>query len=157
MNSTSSPAALWQRLFAAIYDLLPLLAIWFVTAALCLALTAGSMDARHPPWWQQLALFAVTAGYFVISWSRGGQTIGMKPWRLKLEADHGGAVDTRRALIRFVVALVSLGACGLGFFWSLIGTDRRTWHDLAAGTRLVRTIASADDQDVPHDQPKRRK
>src|SRR5690606_41442182 len=63
----------------------------------------------------QVALLAVTAGYFVISWRRGGQTIGMRAWRIRIVATEGGALPWSRALLRFAVALVSLGALGLGF------------------------------------------
>ncbi len=62
----------------------------------------------------------------------------MRPWRLRVVRADGAAVDLRRAALRFVVALVSLAACGLGFFWCLVDRDRRAWHDIAAGTLLVR-------------------
>jgi len=69
---------------------------------------------------------------------RGGQTVGMKPWRLRIVGADGGPIGFRRALLRFAVALVSLAALGLGFLWCLIDRERRAWHDIAAGTLLVR-------------------
>ncbi|MGA9422521.1 MAG: RDD family protein [Rhodanobacteraceae bacterium] len=132
------PAALWLRLAAAIYDLFPLIGLWMLTAALSLAATRGALDAHHPPLAYRVALLLVTAAYFVISWSRGGQTIGMRAWRLKLTAADGGALPWPRALLRFGVALISLFAFVLGFVWCLIDRDRRAWHDIAARSRLVR-------------------
>jgi len=40
-----------------------------------------------------------------------------------------------------VLALISLGVCGLGFAWALVDKDRQFLHDRLAGTRLVpRTV-----------------
>ena len=41
-------------------------------------------------------------------------------------------------LARTVVSLASLLALGLGCFWALRDSERRTWHDLAADTLVVR-------------------
>lgn len=138
----AEPASLWLRLTAACYDLLPLLAIWFFTAVACLALTGGALD--YHAWWYRIALLATTAAYFVASWTRGGQTIGMRAWRVRVVRNDGAPVDAQRALLRFVLALISLGAAGLGFVWALFDADKRAWHDRAAGTRLVRVSGPAN-------------
>jgi uncharacterized RDD family membrane protein YckC len=77
-------------------------------------------------------------GYFGLSWRRGGQTLGMRAWRLRLQRAGGGIPGWGALGLRYGVALVSLGAFGLGFLWSLVDRERRTWHDLASGTVLVR-------------------
>jgi uncharacterized RDD family membrane protein YckC len=73
----------------------------------------------------------------VFSWRRAG-TLGMRPWRLRVVAPDGRPATSRALLLRYAVATLSLFAFGLGFLWSLVDRDRRTWHDLAAGTLLVR-------------------
>ncbi len=141
MNPASATLApLGLRLIAAVYDLLPLLALWFVAACFALAATGGALDVRRLEYklLMQGCVLALTALYFVWSWVRGGQTVGMRAWRLRVVAADGGPVDRTRALLRFAVALVSLAAFGLGFLWCLIDRDRRAWHDMAAGTLLVR-------------------
>ena len=85
-----------------------------------------------------MALFAVTATYFVASWSRGGQTIGMRAWRLRVVSADGSTLPWPRALLRFALALPSLLACGLGFAWCLLDRERRGWHDLGSRSMLVR-------------------
>jgi uncharacterized RDD family membrane protein YckC len=136
------PASLWLRLAAAIYDLFPLLALWMLTAALVLFAVHGNVDVAHPSLAYRLtlraALVAVTAGYFVISWARGGQTIGMRAWRLRLTNADGTPLQWPRALLRFAIALISLGALGIGFLWCLFDRERRAWHDIGAHTAVVR-------------------
>ena len=141
MPTTNAP--LWPRLAAAIYDLFPLIALWMLGAGLVLLAFRGRVDLAHPPFAYQAVLRAtlllLSALYFVLSWSRGGQTIGMRAWRLRVVDAGGGALAWPRALLRFVLALVSLSALGLGFLWCLVDHDRRGWHDLASRSRLVRT------------------
>jgi uncharacterized RDD family membrane protein YckC len=137
-----TPASLWLRLAAAVYDLFPLLALWMLTAALVLFAAHGEVDVAHPPLAYRtalrVALLAVTAAYFVISWARGGQTIGMRAWRLRVTTADGSRLPWPRALLRFGVAIVSLGALGLGFLWCLVDRERRAWHDIAAKSQLLR-------------------
>jgi len=145
MNSTVSnlsgtPASLALRLLAALYDAFPVMALWFVATMLALALTGGTLDVQRLPHklLVQALLLAVTGLYFVISWRRGGQTIGMRAWRLRVVRSDGRPLDTRQALVRFGISLLSLAAVGLGFFWALIDAQNRTWHDIAAETLVVR-------------------
>jgi len=137
---SAAPAHLALRLFAALYDALPLLALWFVAAGLALALTGGALDVHRigDKLIVQSLVLLVTATYFIVSWLRGGQTVGMRPWRLRIVRTDGSPVKLAQAALRFAVALVSVAALGLGFLWCLVDRDRRAWHDIAAGTLLVR-------------------
>lgn len=140
--ATQEPAPLWRRLAALGYDLMPLLALWMLTAGLVLLAFHGEVDVAHqPPLYHfslQAALLVVTAAYFVVSWTRGGQTIGMRAWRIRVVDAEGKPPGWGRALLRFAVALPATAIAGAGFMWCLIDRDRRAGHDLAAGTRLVR-------------------
>jgi len=139
---SSTPASLWLRIAAGVYDLFPLVALWMLTAGLALLVAHGDVDLAHPSLGRLIglrgALFVVTAAYFVISWARGGQTIGMRAWRLRIVDDGGESLGWTRAALRFVVACVSLLALGIGFFWCLHDRRKRALHDLAARSVLVR-------------------
>jgi len=139
-SARAAPAHLALRVIAAIYDVLPLAALWFVATALALALTGGGLDVHRiaDKLLVQALVLAGSAAYFVVSWTRGGATIGMRAWRLRVVGADGSAIGPKQALLRFAVALVSLGALGLGFLWCLIDGERRAWHDIAAGTVFVR-------------------
>jgi uncharacterized RDD family membrane protein YckC len=137
---SATPASLGLRLAAAAYDLLPLLGLWFVAAVLALAVTGGALDTHTlaGKFLVQGFALALSAAYFVVSWSRGGQTIGMRAWRLRVVDANGDRVPWSRACLRFFVALVSLAALGAGFWWALFDPQRRAWHDMAARTRVLR-------------------
>jgi uncharacterized RDD family membrane protein YckC len=143
--SSPDPAPLRLRFAAALYDLLPLIGLWMLTAALVLYTVHGEVDVAHPSLAYrsslQAALLTVTAAYFVLSWARGGQTLGMRAWRIRVVAAEGGALPWPRAMLRFAVALVSFGALGLGFLWCLMDRERRCWHDIAARAACVRVSA----------------
>lgn len=136
----ATPAALGWRLVALVYDLLPVLALWMLLGAIVLVLRGGSpVLPWTAAWWlQNLALWLLTGAYAVGSWQRGGQTLGMRPWRLRVVAADGGAPTFAALVRRYLWATLSLGLGGLGFLWSLVDPERRAWHDLASGTRLVR-------------------
>lgn len=154
MPSPSSPAPdaprtlLPWRLLALFYDLWPALALWFLTAVpFMLVDVAIHGDVRHniepfslAQWLLWLTCWAVAGLYATVSWRRGGQTLGMRPWRIRLVnvVDPAAAPSWRAVWIRYLVGTVSLLAVGLGFLWALVDRDRLTWHDRASGTRLVR-------------------
>ncbi len=87
---------LWRAL-AMVYDALPVLALWMLAGTLfTLAYTFSGHAQREniAPFsaWQWLlwaVCWAITGWYATASWRRGGQTLGMRPWRLKLHASDG--------------------------------------------------------------------
>ena len=152
--SIRKPATLlgW-RLLALAYDLFPALALWMLAAA---AFTFGFYEAGHaareniaPFSPLQLALWLLcwllTGAYAVLSWHRGGQTLGMRPWRLRVVAVDGGDASWRALLERYAIGTLSLLLAGAGFWWAWIDRDRLTWHDRASGTRILRASKKALD------------
>jgi uncharacterized RDD family membrane protein YckC len=139
-KTEASLAPLWLRLTAAVYDFLPLLGLWFVATGLVLLATGGGLDVKTTggKLLVQSAVVLVTAAYFLASWLRGGATIGMRAWRLRVVRADGTALTLPQALLRFAVGWISVVALGAGFWWCLIDREKRSWHDLAAGTVLVR-------------------
>jgi uncharacterized RDD family membrane protein YckC len=86
----------------------------------------------------QMYLGLIAGVYFVAQWSRGGQTLPMKTWGLRLQRADGGAVNVSRALLRYLVALIGAALLGIGFLWALVDRDRQFLHDRIAGTRIIR-------------------
>ena len=138
MNSTTSaPASLGLRLTALLYDFFPLLGLWFFAGAIGLSV-AGDENRLARNFVIQMLVLLFTASYFVISWTRGGQTIGMRAWRLRLTNDDGSRVTAPRAVLRFILASLSFALLGAGFWWQFVDREKRTAHDAIAHTRMVR-------------------
>lgn len=139
-------ALIVRRLLALFYDFWPMLAVWMLLSALFnLGYYLAGHDARDVLktssvlgvllW---LCCWLTAGAYAVLSWSHGGQTLGMRPWRLRVTAAEGRAL-TREALIkRYLVGTASLLLVGFGFWCAWFDRDRLTWHDRASGTRLMR-------------------
>jgi len=127
------PCPLGRRLAAITYDGLLLVGLWMIAAA---AVVIPLNDSVNPAsGWFQLYLLVVSWLYFAVSW-RGGHTLGMKAWRIRLVAPEQ-PVTWLATLMRFSVAIPSWLVFGLGFLWSMGHPQRATWHDLASGTALV--------------------
>jgi uncharacterized RDD family membrane protein YckC len=141
MSAESVPhhASLLRRVAAGAYDLLPLVALWMIATALVLPLTGGAGVTPQSPGYRayQAWLLAVAFAYYGVSWRHGGQTIGMRAWRLRVVRDDGGPLGWRAVVVRFAVALLSLATLGAGVFAALFDARRRMWHDVAAGTEVV--------------------
>src|SRR5690606_5619968 len=70
-------------------------------------------------------------------WTHGGQTLGMRVWKVSLISRDGQPVNWRQAGLRFSAALFSWGLFGLGFFWQWLSKEKQSWHDLISGTQLI--------------------
>lgn len=133
----AAPASLRVRLAALVYEALLLAALMIVATAAFVAV-AGDSRAQPLRALLQVYLLAVTAMYFVWSWSAGRRTLAMRTWRLRLVDAHGNPPSPRTALVRWLVAAVGLPFGALPFWWALFDRDRLFLHDRVAGTRLVR-------------------
>jgi uncharacterized RDD family membrane protein YckC len=71
-------------------------------------------------------------------WTWKGTTIGGIVCALKVVRVDGREVDFTVALVRGLAAVFSFVALGIGFFWVGWTRERQGWHDLIAGTVIVR-------------------
>ena len=136
-------AGVWRRLVASFYDLLLLVAVWMLVTLIVIVFRGG--EAISPgalPY--QLLLFVIGAAFYISSWLRGGQTLGMRAWRIRLEKRSGAAIDLRTGLLRFASGLLTIASCGVGLVWLWIDRDGLTWHDRLAGTRVIVLPARPD-------------
>lgn len=129
-------AGLLRRLGAILYDSLLLLALLFVATALVLPLTGGEAIAPGNPLYTSY-LFFVNFFFFAWFWIHGGQTLGMRAWRIRVQQRNGAPITWGQALLRFLVAIASWLLLGAGFLWALFDKERMTWHDRYSQTVLV--------------------
>lgn len=137
------PVSFWRRLAAVLYDGIMLICLIFIAWQPVPLLP----DDNWPGWLSQgvrlIYLFAVAFLFFGWFWTHGGQSIGMRAWKIRLVAGQnqislGASPPWSLALIRFTVAILSWLICGLGFLWALTNRNRLCWHDLASKTFLIR-------------------
>jgi uncharacterized RDD family membrane protein YckC len=126
-----------RRAACALYESLILAALVLVATFPFLAFAGDSTTGLRRHLLQAWVVFVVGA-YLVGFWTRGGQTLAMKTWRIRLQAAGGGPVGVGRGVRRYLLALAGAAALGLGFLWALLDRDGQFLHDRLAGTRLVR-------------------
>ena len=130
------PASVARRLLSLLYEALLLLALLMIGALPFVLFAHGADRIAARPWFQ-LYLLALAGAYFIWQWLRGGQTLPMKTWRLRLVTRDGGPLTLRHGVQRFLFALAGSLPFGAGFFWALLDRERQFLHDRLAGTRIV--------------------
>ena len=163
-----APAGLFRCLAAQLYDVLLVIALWFIATFAVLPLTGGEAitPANHGSlaWLYRGWLLAIAFGYFGFCWVRGGQTLGLRAWQSRLQAADGAAIDWGRAAWRFAggmgvillavggawqlarpgwmpadaAALVMLLPAIANLAWIPFDAAGRSLLDLASATRVVR-------------------
>ncbi len=120
---------------AIFYDTLLLFSAWFVVTALVVWACGGESIAPGDPVLTTL-LAACAYFYFAGQWVRGGQTLGMKTWRIRLTVPGKMTPPSwSAATLRFVVATCSGLLFGLGYLWALWDHEGLTLPDRLSGTR----------------------
>lgn len=136
-------APFWKRLFAWVYDLLGGLAVFILALAIGLlvawAVTYPWIEDGHsvsdslnsnPLWF--LFLLTSVQYYYAWCWVKGGQTVGMRAWRLKICKPDGQHLNWKEAYIR---TFASLG--GVSTIWSIFDKEKRGLQDIAINSRVI--------------------
>lgn len=134
-------ASLIRRLAALAYDTLVIVALYimsgFVLVAAFKLFTQHFPEDHLPNALYYSLLFCICFFYYSISWRKGGQTIGMKAWRIRLINTQNRPLALSQFMLRTACGLFSLLLFGLGYWWALVDKKSRTWHDIASLTRVV--------------------
>jgi uncharacterized RDD family membrane protein YckC len=126
-----------RRLASAVYEALLLFALALI-ATFPFWLVFGDSTHGWRLYLLRAWLLVVLGAYLVFSWTRTGQTLPMKVWRIALvRSSDGGRVRPFQAAHRFLLALLSTLALGAGFLWAFFDRDRQFLHDRLAGTALI--------------------
>ncbi|HEY7671461.1 MAG TPA: RDD family protein [Gammaproteobacteria bacterium] len=135
LDAAERPSGLARRLAALCYDALLLLALLAVLTALLIGLRGG---AAIPPgtWWFQALVVGVCVLFYAWFWTHGGQTLGMRAWRIQVLRNDGTALRWRDALLRFGAAWLAVLPAGWGFWSCLLDAEKRCWHDRLTRTRV---------------------
>lgn len=143
-STTGASAGLFRRLAAMSYDLLLMVALWFVATFAMLPLTGGeailtSSQGLLGHFYHALLLLIAVA-YFGFCWTRGGQTLGMKAWQIRLERLDGRSPGWGDALLRFATGAASALLAVFGLW--LLRVPGWSWNDLAGALLLLPLAAN---------------
>lgn len=158
-SGTFQTPGLSRRLAAFVYEGVLLFGVLMISAYLFSSLTQQrhALQGRSS---LMAFLFVVLGIYFAWFWSRGGQTVAMKAWNIRLVTADGRPVSQARALSRYILAwlwfLPALAAtyladlrggaiaatlvlAGIAAYAALVRLrpDRQFFHDALCGTRLI--------------------
>ena len=137
-------ATLRRRLASMLYEVLLLLGVLALTFMVPNLLIGVLWQVTPPGWLAWIHIYVVLGCYFVWYWRRGGQTLAMQTWKLRLvDARSGGAISLRRAWLRYTLAWPSVLLAGFGLAWAIIDPQRQFLHDRLAGTRVVLLLKSS--------------
>lgn len=127
LNNTFPRAGFRRRVASWIYDTLVAIAVYMTSGALSFLIIAifvrfGAFDLQgyqhlsdaiaNTPWllWpNELWKLSWVGFFFVWFWSRSGQTLGMKAWRLRVQNNDGSLISKTTGLKRLLPTLLGLG------------------------------------------------
>lgn len=130
------PAGLLRRLAAAVYDALLITALCMLTT-FCVIAFRGGEPISPGNLLYQLSLLATAAVFYIGFWVHGGQTLGMRAWRLRVEQQSGEAINWKVGLIRFAAGILAIIPAGLGLLWLIFDPQHLAWHDRISKTRVA--------------------
>lgn len=120
-------AGFWRRFASLVYDTLAVIAFAMLTVVLYLFAIQGliSLDVIALNGAEDVSariqdslllsgirsslLVLVGLVFFGYFWTKSGQTIGMRAWRLKVQTHQGNLISWPQAIIRSISALLGLG------------------------------------------------
>jgi uncharacterized RDD family membrane protein YckC len=152
--------SLARRMLAFTYEAVLLFGVLFTLNLVYFGFTHQSAPAdTHGP---LMGLsFLVLGAYFIHFWIRGGQTLALKTWHLRIVTDQGAPLSPKRALARYLASwlwlvppyalIYALGLprsfsvyFGLPLAWvalyavsSFLHPRRQFWHDALCDTAVV--------------------
>ncbi len=103
------------------YDLMVLLALSVVLSAFFTGIFGTEFHNDHVSLLIfQFFWFLMCCAYFAFSWRYGGQTIGMKAWKIRVTNDYGTPLSWKEVGGRLVGSFLSLLLLNLGWLGYLM-------------------------------------
>ena len=147
MSAQNSPPV-WRHMLALLYDTFLIIPLIMAANALLMAIYVNlfmnfdtTQEIRLPAGAVQVVVILCIALFYWIFWRRGGQTLGMQAWRIKLVSNEGAQLTTPQIALRLVGALLS--GLILGILWKYLDRDGYYWHDRLSKTHLILIPAKA--------------
>lgn len=149
-------AGFFKRIAAIIYDSLIVVVLAFVVTFINLMVISvlssnGLLDISgykdpsafiNKQWWFKVEVVVAIWFFYAWFWYDGGQTLGMRSWRLKVESDDGTQLTFKRTGLRAIYALLGLGNLMVLF----TPKNKMALQDKLTKTRVVMLTKEANKQ-----------
>ena len=138
-KNSSSPIGLIRRFMIMFYDSILLIAVLFFSSLpIIIPFQITTEHALYPLY--VFYIYLVAFIFFGWCWTHGGQTLGLKTWKIKLISDSSAKVSWKESFLRYLGSILCWLSCGIGFLWCYTNKERRAWNDIISKTRLQRVI-----------------
>ncbi len=156
-------AKITQRIAAFFYDIFLYAAAFIVVGAVMMIFIVNDLPGskmhtlgwftRDNPLYLFVTWIILPIAFFGWFWTRGGQTLSMRSWRIRIETLDGNTISWLQSALRLSPLLLSLFISFLlkfnaplivfsvGFIcmlWSLVSKKGQGLNDIIAGTRVIR-------------------
>lgn len=130
MNSPTVLPSIFRRFAACLYEFVLLFGIYFI-AGIAVQILFTMMGQTAPSWVLQLTIFVAFAYYFVMSWTRAGQTLAQRTWHLKVtQADGVQKLTTKQALLRYVFSYFGILPALMILYTQMHGSNSPSKDDM---------------------------
>jgi uncharacterized RDD family membrane protein YckC len=138
--TSGTSAGFGRRVAALLYDSLLLGALLMIFTGGTIFFTHAAVVRETAGAWVYLyraGLISVIAGYYLLNWTRSGQTLGMRAWHLCAVTDSGKPLALKTAALRLVFGVLAWAPAALGVLWLYADPEHLALHDRLSKTRVI--------------------
>ena len=144
--NNSNTVSLPRRVLVILYDSILLVAVlFFMSLPIIIPFEITTDHILYPLY--IVYIYAIAFLFFAWSWTHGGQTLGLKTWKIKLVSVSGNQVTWKESFMRYIGSLLCWLSCGIGFLWCYTNKERLAWNDLISNTRLTALSSKSKSKD----------
>jgi len=107
--------------------------LFFIITAVCTIAFNDGNSIEH--WSFKLFLLMMSYVFFDWFWRHGGQTLGMRAWRIQLVAIDNQKIDRKHTLLRFVSGCFTFG---FTLIFMLFNDRQQALHDWLSKTNIIK-------------------
>ena len=130
-NISNTLSMMFRRTSAFLYDCLLLIALFFIITSIAIAFNHGNAIQGFAYY---LFLFIVAFLFYDWFWRHGGQTLGMRAWRIKVESLDSQNITFKQSLSRYLTGFLLFG---ITLLYMPFSTQQTALHDRISKTRIV--------------------
>lgn len=130
-NKPSVLNLLLRRIAAFFYDCLLLIAVYFVITAI-VVITNDGEAIQH--WGYKIFLIFIAFVFFDWFWRHGGQTLGMRAWRLRIEGQEQEHVTLKQTIQHYFLGLFIFG---FTYLYMFANNSQLALHDKLSKTKII--------------------